>query len=197
MSGKWLARAALTSLVAVCAPACASGPEPLRLHDASGALREPFADAACRRALVLLFVDPECPISNAYAPEVKRLAAEFGPRGVELELVYSAPGLDPQAVRRHVADFGYELPALLDSDQRLAARAGATVTPEAVVFLPDGELVYRGRIDDRFVDFGRQRPQPTQRELRDALEALLAGRAPPVPRTESVGCPIPRARASD
>jgi len=167
------------------------------VRDAGGELRDPFAAAEGRRALVLVFVDPDCPISNAYAPEVKRLAAEFGPRGVELELVYSAPGLDPQAVRRHVADFGYELPALLDSDQRLAARAGATVTPEAVVFLPDGELVYRGRIDDRFVDFGRQRPQPTQRELRDALEALLAGRAPPVPRTESVGCPIPRARASD
>jgi len=180
----------LAALASLAAGACVSRGEPLRLRDLDGELRDPLA-ARGRHAIVLLFVDPECPISNSYAPEVQRLAAEYGSRGVGFELVYAVPGRDPETVRRHVTDFGYELPALLDPEQELALRAGVTTTPEAAVFLPGGELAYRGRIDDRFFDLGKQRAQPTRRELREALDAILAGRPPPVERTEAVGCPIP------
>ncbi len=184
---------ALASLVA---GACAARGEPVRLRDADGELRDPLA-APGRRVIVLVFVAPECPVSNSYAPEVKRLAAEYGPRGVGFELVYPVPGCDPETVRRHVADFAYELPALLDPEQELARRAGVTTTPEAAVFLPDGELAYRGRIDDRYFALGRQRAQPTRRDLREALEALLAGRPPPVERTQAVGCPLPERISGD
>jgi hypothetical protein len=192
MSSKRLARTSLLiALASLVALACASAEQRVRVRDAGGELRDPFAAAEGRRALVLVFVDPDCPISNAYAPEVKRLAAEYGPRGVAFELVYSMPATDAQDVRRHVADFAYELPALLDPEQRLALRAGVVAVPEAAVFLPDGELAYRGRIDDRYVDLGRRRAQPTRRDLCDALDAILQGRSPEVERTEAVGCPLP------
>ena len=191
MSSKRLARISPVALVSLVVLACASRPEPVYVRDAQGELRDPFAAAEGRRALVLLFVDSECPISNAYAPEVRRLAEQYGPRGIAFELVYSMPGSDAEGVRRHVADFAYELPALLDPEQELAARAGVVAVPEAAVFLPDGELAYRGRIDDRYVDLGQRRAQPTRRDLGDALDAILDGRAPAVERTEAVGCPLP------
>jgi hypothetical protein len=67
--------------------------------------------------------------------------------------------------------------------------AAATITPEAAVFV-DGRLVYRGRIDDRFVELGRERPAPTQRDLFDALTAIVAGKPAPHPKTQAVGCYI-------
>ena len=62
------------------------------------------------------------------------------------------------------------------------------ITPEAAVFAPDREMVYRGRIDDRYVDFGKTRARATRHDLTDALEAVLAGESVPNPRTEAVGC---------
>jgi hypothetical protein len=62
------------------------------------------------------------------------------------------------------------------------------VTPEAAVFDARGRVVYRGRIDDRYVDFGLDRPEPTSRDLERAIQDLLAGRSVAVPRTQAVGC---------
>src|SRR5262245_60109975 len=142
-----------------------------------GTLERPLEEPGAA-AIVLLFVDPQCPISNAYAPEILRLHQEFAPRGVAFDLVYADPDRSEAEVRRHVDEFGYTMTALLDPEHRLVARAGATVTPEAALFLPDGALVYHGRIDDRFVELGKQRAAPTRRDLRDALEAVLRGASP-------------------
>ncbi len=54
----------------------------------------------------------------------------------------------------------------------------------------DDAVVYRGRIDDTYTTFGKRRPEPTTRELRDALEAVIAGKKPKVTKTDSVGCRI-------
>ena len=64
------------------------------------------------------------------------------------------------------------------------------MTPEAVVFDRDDQLVYRGRIDDRYVDFGQARPEPTQRDLETAIDAVLDGLPVAHQVTEAVGCPI-------
>jgi hypothetical protein len=60
------------------------------------------------------------------------------------------------------------------------------------VYSPKRELLYRGRIDDRYVDFGKRRPEPMTHDLREALEAILAGRPVARPRTEPIGCDIPK-----
>ena len=76
----------------------------------------------------------------------------------------------------------------------LVRRAAATVTPEAAVFAADGRMVYRGRIDDWYVSFGKSRPAPVKRDLRDALEAALVGREITDSRTTAIGCYIPDPR---
>jgi hypothetical protein len=64
----------------------------------------------------------------------------------------------------------------------------ATVTPEAAVFDRAKRLVYHGRIDDRFVSLGLERPEPTTHDLADALSAMLAGKRVAPASTQAVGC---------
>jgi hypothetical protein len=81
---------------------------------------------------------------------------------------------------------------VLDPQHQWVGEAGATRTPEVAVFSPRRELLYRGRIDDRYVDFGQRRTEPTTHDLRDALEAILAGKPVAQSRTEPIGCDIPK-----
>ncbi len=158
--------------------------------DLDGRRVDPLAVPAA--ATVLLFTAVECPISDRYAPEVRRLAARFRADGIPVWLVYANAGDAPAAARAHARAFAYDLPVALDPTAGLADRAGAEVTPEAAVFDRSGRLVYRGRIDDRYVAFGVDRPTPTSHDLADAVAATLAGR--PVPRAvvPAVGCAIVR-----
>jgi hypothetical protein len=144
--------------------------------------------AAGKRATVLIFVTTDCPIANRYAPEIARLCHEFTPRGVTFYAVYVDPATTPEQMRRHARAFGIPCPTLLDARHHLVGWAGATVTPEAAVFAPDGRRRYRGRIDDRYPRLGQRREQVTKQDLRDALNAVLAGKPVPAPTTEAIGC---------
>ncbi len=182
----WAARRfAVVASALLLATGCAS----TSVSDLAGHPLDPLAESDAR-AVVLLFTDPECPISNAFAPEVCRLHAEFAPQGVRFYLVYADGTRRVEDLRAHAAAFGYPMPALRDAEQELARRCGATLTPEVCVFR-SGALVYRGRIDDRYVDFGKLRAAPTARDLRAALEAVLSGRNPARPWPPAIGCAIP------
>ena len=135
---------------------------------------------------VFVFTTTDCPIANRYAPEIQRLAKDFEGRA-RFVLVYPVATDTPEAIRAHVEKFGYALDTIRDTRQELVKRTGVTVTPEVAVVDRD-RLLYRGRIDDRYVDFGKDRPQPTKRDLRDALEAIAAARPVAVKETRAVGC---------
>jgi Redoxin len=151
-------------------------------------LVDPLQASATTRAVVLVFLSTECPYSNRSAPEIRRLYDAFSPRGVRFWLVYPNPAETPAIVRAHLKAFGYPDIALRDPSHALVESAKPTVTPEAVVFNAGGDLVYRGRIDDRVVELGRERPAPTVHDLENALTSVLAGR-PVVPQTtQAFGC---------
>ena len=141
------------------------------------------------KAVVLLFVRADCPISNRYAPEIQRLQKAYAPRGIEFHLVYPERGLPAAAIEQHRRDYGYTIPAIADGNRFYTARAQARTTPEAAVFVA-GRLVYRGRIDDRYADFGKTRPAPSHRDLDAVLAAIAEGRAAPFHWTRAVGCAI-------
>lgn len=164
--------------------------QPPAVTDLDGRAIVPFTPGAA--ATVLIFTAVDCPISDRYAPEVRRLAGRFAASGVATWIVYANAGEVPAAARAHSAAFAYGLPVALDPDGQLATRAQASVTPEAAVFDAAGRLVYHGRIDDRYVDFGVDRPAPTTRDLADAVSHVIAG--VPVVRAASpaVGCTIVR-----
>jgi Redoxin len=141
------------------------------------------------KALVLLFIRTDCPISNRYAPDIQRLYQEFSSKGIEFRLVYPEPGLTASAMEEHRREYGYSIPGIVDTNHYYTDRAGANITPEAVVFV-QGRLVYRGRVDDRYVEIGKERPHALHHDLQEILTAIVAGEAITYHETPAVGCAI-------
>ncbi len=151
-----------------------------------GKVDDPFQSIA--KVRVLLFVRTDCPITNRYAPELKRIAAEFKNQSVEFWLIYPDKNETSEAIEKHKSE--YQLPGtpVRDPEQTLAKRAQATVSPQAAVFDHAGRLLYSGRIDDRYIDFGKSRPEPSTHDLELAIGAVLAGKPVAQPRTKAIGC---------
>ena len=162
----------------------------VRIPDLDDRAVDPFKAAAGTKALAFIFVSVECPISNRYAPEVRRLHEKFAAQGVEFSLVYPNPMEPVAAIRRHLKDYSYPMRALRDPRQELSKVAGATITPEAAVFDTRGRVLYRGRIDDRYVSLGVERPVASRHDLDEALTDIVAGKAPREATTQAVGCYI-------
>lgn len=145
------------------------------------------------RVAVLIFAASDCPISNRYVPEVARLHREFGAQGVHFWWVFPNPQDTAPLVARHDRDFAISESIVLDTQQALVRRAHATITPESAVFaIRDGSMreLYHGRIDDRYLAFGRERPAPQHHELEAAIAAALAGKPVAPPAGPPVGCAI-------
>ena len=143
------------------------------------------------RAVALFFIGAECPISNRYAPEINRIVTAYSTRGVAFYGVHSDQDVGAEASRRHARDYGFDFPVLLDPAQTLANQTGVTLTPTAVILSPAGELLYRGRIDNRYLDFGKYRDAGVKPDLRLALDAVIAGKPVAEKYTKSIGCALP------
>jgi hypothetical protein len=157
----------------------------LTLNDAEGRPVQPLQEQGL--ATVLIFTRTDCPISNRYAPEIRRLHDAYGPKGIRFWLVYVDPKQPAEAVRKHIAEYGYRTPALLDPHHDLVSLTGAEVTPEAVVYR-GRRIVYRGRIDDQYVAFGKARPAAATHDLENVVMALVAGKAVEPRTTRAIGC---------
>jgi hypothetical protein len=145
------------------------------------------------KAVVLFFAASDCPISNRYIPEIERLNHELTSQGVAFWWVYPNPTDTAEVVRRHQQQFNFHGNIILDTDQRLTSMAHATVTPEVAVFVPSAsELreVYLGRIDNRYIALGQERPAATSHELQSAINAVLAHQPVPKAAGPTVGCAI-------
>jgi hypothetical protein len=150
------------------------------------------------RMIVLLFLASDCPISNRYLPELKRLETEFAPKNVAFWMIYPNYPETAAAVREHLNGFGISMQILLKPTKELIALAPATITPEsAVLTTPSGKgpsaafsTAYLGRIDNRYVEIGRERPSATEHDLENAIRAVLSQQ--PVKKADGppVGCGI-------
>jgi hypothetical protein len=158
----------------------------------NSAARGDARPAAAEQAgvVVWFFVLHDCPISNAYAPEIERIHRDYAGRGVASRVVYVDEEVDQQAIEKHAREYGITCPILIDRDKSHVRRLGAKVTPQAVVMAPDGQLKYSGRIDDLYADLGKKRIAATSRDLRSALDAVLAGKAVANAHVPAVGCTI-------
>ena len=172
--------------LAACVP---SSPGGLSLMDLDGRPQKPL-DLSGVKVNVVIFITNDCPIANSYAPEIKSIIGEYSSRGAGFFLVHVDPDLGLEKAKKHAADFGYENTILRDPRHVLVSELEADVTPEAFVIGKSGVL-YRGRIDDLYADLGKKRRQARTRDLRDALDAVLSGRAVKNPTTTAVGCYIP------
>ena len=159
----------------------------LQLLDLMGRRVEPL-QATDAKTTVFVFIRTDCPISNRYAPEIRQLYERFASSSVTFWLVYPDPDESVETIRQHLKEYEYHLGVLRDPQHTLVKLAGVRVTPEAVVFVPGRRMVYRGRIDDRYVAFGKTRPGPTTHDLEQVLEAILEGRPITAKTTTAIGC---------
>lgn len=158
----------------------------ISVADIHGKLQRPFQVGA--KASVIFFVTNDCPISNGYAREIRRICEQFTGK-VSCYLTYVDPDLAAPQVAKHVADYGHgDYSAIVDRKHELVKATGATVTPEAVVVGASGRIEYRGRIDNKYVTWGTSRPEASERDLRSAIQAVVEGRPVATARTKAVGC---------
>lgn len=141
--------------------------------------------------LVVVVSCNHCPYVIAYEPRIVALAKEYAPSGVAWVAVnandatrYPDDGMQPMKVRAR--ERGFPFPYLRDDSQAFVRALGARFTPEVFVFDKERKLRYHGRIDDNH----RDASQITSHDLRNALDALLAGKDPPVLETVAFGCSI-------
>lgn len=141
--------------------------------------------------LVVVVSCNHCPYVIAYEPRLVALAKAYQPKGAAFVAVnandatrYPDDGMEAMKVRARERQFPF--PYLRDDAQGFVRALGARFTPEIYVFDRERKLRYHGRIDDNHRDESRV----TSHDLRDALDALLAGREPAAPETVAFGCSV-------
>lgn len=149
-----------------------------------------------KKAFVLVLLSTTCPVAGRYAPRLNALSAEYAPRGVQFVGINSCPDdtlleMAADALERKVA-----FPVHKDFDQSVLRAVGATRTPEAAVLDSERILRYRGRIDEDLQVAGAS-PRPGRAHLREALDAVLAGREPEVKETPVEGCLVTPRRPAE
>lgn len=137
------------------------------------------------KATVLFFIATDCPIANRYAPEIARINQLYSAKGVKTYRIYVSKNY--KTIIQHGKEYGLSMTAVIDTNRKLVTSTGAKITPEAIVLNPNGVLVYRGRIDDQNVEHGVVR-KGYRRDLRIALNELLAGKPISEPEMTAIGC---------
>ena len=149
-------------------------------------------DAAGERGTLVMFLCNHCPFVQHVLPELDRIAAEYTPRGIGIVAINSNdllafPQDGPGPMKELATARGWPFPFLFDDTQAVARAYGAACTPDFFAFDAAGRLVYRGRLDESRPN----QPTPlTGRDLRAALDAIVAGERPVADQKPSVGCGI-------
>jgi peroxiredoxin len=150
-----------------------------------------LADFAGAKILIIVFSCNHCPYVIGSEDRINRLVADYALRGVQLVAINSNetenhPTDSLEHMKERAKDKGFKFPYLRDESQQVALAYGALRTPHFYVFDQGRKLRYTGRMDDN----PRNPGQEKTRELRDALDALLAGIEPPVAITNPIGCNV-------
>jgi thiol-disulfide isomerase/thioredoxin len=138
---------------------------------------------------VVTFIATQCPVSNSYNQRMIELYKDYSPKNVKFIFVNANRSEPAGEVREHAKRVGFSFPVYKDPDNVVADRFDAQVTPESYVIDSAGILRYHGSIDDN-MNAARVRTQ----RLRQALDALLAGKPVPAIETKAFGCTIKRVR---
>jgi len=139
---------------------------------------------------VIFFLDPECPVSNAYMREIKSIHSDYAKKGVAFEAVFPVPTVKRADIKQFLSKYQAAIPGYQDPGLQKVKRYQATVMPEAVLINANGEILYRGAIDNWYYALGKNRAKATELYLRNAIEATLNGEVVLKSRTEAIGCLI-------
>jgi peroxiredoxin len=149
-----------------------------------------LASQGQKKATVFYYLAPECPLCINYSKNIREIAAEFEPKGVQFYGVFPGKLYSKEEIESYLSEYQVTIPILLDANYELAKAMKAKITPEVFVYDAQARLKYQGKIDNWIVKLGKKRTVVTEFYLTDALNAILEGTAIPVTQTEAVGCLI-------
>lgn len=148
-------------------------------------------DFSDKPIVVLAFLGTECPLAKLYGPRLNDLQEKYAKRGVVVLGINSNKQDSLTELSAYVHRFEIGFPMLKDVGNRLADAVGATRTPEVYVLDEARAVRYHGRIDDQY-GVGYAREEPSESDLANAIDALLAGEQVRVAETKALGCVIGR-----
>lgn len=154
---------------------------------------QPFSKADCKgKGLLVMFICNHCPFVVHIKDEFKRLQDDYASRGIQIVAINSNdiknyPQDGPTHMRDLAKNEGWNFPFLLDEKQNVAKTFQAACTPDFYVFDGAMKLVYRGQIDDSRPGNGKP---VSGKDIRQALDQLLSGKAVSTNQKPSVGCNI-------
>ena len=151
-----------------------------------------LADFEDKKVLLVIFMCQHCPYVKHVKSELARLGDDYAAKDIGIVGISSNdPAVSsedsPEGLKRMVAEWKLHFPVLYDETQAIAKAYAAACTPDIFVFDRDRRLAYRGQLDDSRPGNGKP---VTGADLRAALDALLAGRAPNPDQKPSLGCNI-------
>src|SRR5580704_15068542 len=173
----------------LCAGAVGAQRPQFALRDTRNVVHSP-EEWNAKKAIVVFFTTTDCPLSNNEVPEMNRTRRDYESRSVAFYAVQADTTIADADVLQHTSEYQFSFPVLFDPHQTLVKLTGAATIPEAAVLSSDGTLLYLGRIDNRVEDFNIRRAEPTKFDLREALDAVLAGKPVTNSRTKAFGCAI-------
>lgn len=146
---------------------------------------------ANKKAVVVVFLSFDCPVSTSYSTTLNELSTQYAARGVAfVGVVPSEESLD--TIKKHAAEYKLAFPIYADPKLAGADALKATTVPEAFVLDRNFVLRYRGRIDNAYSARLKKNHTVTSHDLRDAIDWILAGLDIKTPATKAIGCPIGR-----
>jgi peroxiredoxin len=160
----------------------------VKLTDAAGK-SSALKDFGGKTATVVVFLSFDCPVSNSYAQTLAELHDAYSKKGVGFVALVPTDD-DPAKVAKKAAEFKLPFPVFSDKDLRAAEAFKAIATPEAFILDHNFVLRYRGRIDNAYSARLKKNAQVTEHDLKNAIEALVAGKDVPTPATRAIGCHI-------
>ncbi|MBY0230692.1 MAG: redoxin domain-containing protein [Gemmataceae bacterium] len=148
-----------------------------------------------KKAVVVVFLSFDCPVSSAYSPTLAELHKTYSAKGVGFVGIDASDDLTPAEIAKQAEEFKLPFPVLKDARHKAADLLKAKTAPEAFLLDHNRVLRYRGRIDNAYHARLRKNPRVTDHDLKDAVADLLAGKDVRTPATKAIGCPIPRGEA--
>ncbi len=152
---------------------------------------KPFSLADATKAnslVVVMFISTQCPYSNAYNDRMRDMAAAYEKQGILFAGINSNKTEPADEVIAHAKQHGFGFSLMKDPDNKVADLYDARHTPEIFVVDPDGKVRYHGRIDENY----EEPAKVASPDLKNALDALLAGRPIAKAETKAFGCSIKR-----
>lgn len=143
--------------------------------------------ATAGKVTAVVFISTKCPVSNNYNDRMSALYRDYAGKGVQFVFVNSNQNESGAEVAKHVREVSFPFSVYKDEGNKVADLLKAEVTPHAYIIGKDSKVLYRGSIDDS------QNPaRVTKQPLRQALDAVLAGKPAPVAESKAFGCSIKR-----